>query len=160
MKMGKFPVVLLIVALACLSVSAAKRKPAPPKYNPWQISYEDALKQAKDFDRPVMICFLGSDWCPYCIKLLKEVLDTRDFGGWAMQNLVVMVADYPKKITLPPEMIKRNDALKEKFNVHGFPQVVLVAADGSELGRIGGYSGKEKWQAQLRQGMEKGKAKP
>jgi hypothetical protein len=89
---------MIVVALA-LQVDgalAAKKRQEGPKADPWQVSYELALKQAKESNRPVLACFLGSDWCPYCVRLLKESIWTNEFRIWAAEKAVVLILDFPK----------------------------------------------------------------
>jgi thioredoxin-related protein len=133
---------------------AASKRPAPAA-TPWVTNYDQAVKLAEGSKRPILACFLGSDWCPYCIRLLKEVLTTADFRAWSATNVVVLVVDSPKNSQLPPALKAQNQALREKFSVKGLPTCVLIAADSSELGRVGGYESRESWQKSLQKLMTK-----
>ena len=45
----------------------------------WQVDIEKAKQLASKEDRKIVLVFQGSDWCAPCIKLQKEVWDTREF---------------------------------------------------------------------------------
>jgi protein disulfide-isomerase len=38
---------------------------------------------------------------------------------------------------LPPEQVKANQALQEKYGIEGYPTVVIVNAEGKEIARTG-----------------------
>ena len=40
----------------------------------WQTDYKQALAQAAQEKKRVLLDFTGSDWCPYCVQMDKEVL--------------------------------------------------------------------------------------
>jgi len=134
------------VALLANESLAGKKSKSATTTDQWQISYDMALKQAKASNRPILACFLGSDWCPYCIRLIKESLLTNDFRSWAADKAVVLIVDFPKKTPQSLAIKAQNEALQKRYQVKGFPAVLLISTDGSEIGRLGGYSGKESWE--------------
>jgi thiol-disulfide isomerase/thioredoxin len=80
------------------------------------------------------IVFSGSDWCKGCIQFRKKVLSDPSFESFAKENLDVVVADFPQRIKLPPDVVQQNEALAEKYNPKGvFPNLVLLAPDGSRF---------------------------
>ena len=159
MQDRRFAMVLIVVVLASLSLGAGKR-PSAAKRNPWQVSYVDALKQAQDLKKPILACFVGSDWCMDCMHLLKETLATSEFASWSTNNVVVLIVDFPHKTPQSPPIKLQNKALKEKFSVNGYPQILLLSSGGDVIDRFGGYHGKEKWQKRLQAAMEKVETKP
>ena len=84
--------------------------------------------------------FTGSDWCSWCIKFKKEVLDTAEFQDYAAKNVVLVELDYPSKKVQSAELKKANAALKDQYNIHGYPTLVVLDKDGKEIGRQVGYS--------------------
>ena len=120
MKCRVFGMTLIVVMLASPSLGASTSQPTA-KGNPWRMSYDEARKQAQDLHKPILACFVGSDWCPYCIRLLKEKLNTSDFTKWAARNVVLLIVDFPKKTPQDSAVKKRNQSLKEKFKVKGYP---------------------------------------
>lgn len=106
----------------------------------WLTDLNKALDQAKKEKKVVLIDFTGSDWCGWCIKFKKEVLSTDEFAKYAEKNLVLVELDFPAKKAQPEELKKANEALKQKYDVKGFPTFILLNADGKEIGRQVGYT--------------------
>lgn len=107
----------------------------------WLTDYNQALAKAKAEKKLVLLDFTGSDWCPPCKNLHKNVLSTREFLDYAAKNLVLVEVDFPRQKQLPAEQRKANQALAERFNIRAYPTIVLLNAEGRELGRTQGYSG-------------------
>ena len=108
-------------------------------------TYSKALADAKTHNKIILADFTGSDWCPYCVQLKQEVLDTVEFQKWARYKFVFLELDFPRLIAQPDNIKKQNKALYSHFSVNGFPTVLLINGDGQELGRIVGYPGKDNW---------------
>ena len=95
--------------------------------------YNAALKRAKDNSKPIFILFTGSDWCSWCVKFEKEVLSKSEFLDYATNTWELVVADFPQKKKIAPELKKQYQALQKKYAVRGFPTVMLIDARGKEL---------------------------
>ncbi|GIX50040.1 MAG: hypothetical protein KatS3mg132_234 [Limisphaera sp.] len=107
----------------------------------WLEDLPQALEKAKAEKKQVLVNFTGSDWCGFCIRLKKDVFDTREFAEYAEKNLVLVEVDFPRKKEQSKERKEANRKLQEKFNVEGFPTLVLLNAKGKEVGRMVGYGG-------------------
>jgi protein disulfide-isomerase len=129
---------MAILALGLLC-SCAKEEPAGPMT--WLTDLPKALEQAKAAKKLVMIDFTGSDWCPPCITLKRKVLATKRFQEYADKNLVLVEVDFPNNLPQTPELKKANRDLAGKYQVEGYPTVILLDANGKELSRSDGYSG-------------------
>lgn len=106
----------------------------------WLTDLDKALEIAKKDKKIVLINFTGSDWCGWCIKFKNEVLTKDEFLSYADKNLVLVELDFPAKKQLPADLKKKNNELKEKYKVNGFPTFVVLNADGKEIGRQVGYT--------------------
>jgi FAD:protein FMN transferase len=94
----------------------------------------EAFAKAKELNRPVFLVFSGSDWCVPCIRFEKEIMSDTSFINYSDENLIVLVADFPQKKKLPPEIISQNDKLAEKYNPKGlFPHLLLLSPDGNVI---------------------------
>src|SRR5258708_39720593 len=71
-------------------------EPAKVKQTKWLNLYDAAIIAARKQDKTILAYFSGSDWCPYCQKLEKDVLNTPMFQEWATKNVVLLQIDYPK----------------------------------------------------------------
>lgn len=106
----------------------------------WHTDIQEALKKAKEEEKPLILVFQGSDWCAPCIKLDRQVWSTEAFKAYAASHYVMLQADFPrkKKNALPEAQQKKNDALAEKYNPNGyFPFVVILDGEGHVLGNTG-----------------------
>jgi thiol:disulfide interchange protein len=115
----------------------------------WQVHAADALwltdlakaqAKAKAENKLVLMDFNGSDWCPPCKALRKNVLSTQEFVDYAKKNLVLVDVDFPHT-EQDPALKKANQALGEKYGIEGLPTVIVLSSDGKQLKKNVGYSG-------------------
>jgi len=132
-------VVFTSLAMAFFAIPAKIALAASPGDAFWLTNYEQALAQAAKEKKSVLIDFTGSDWCPYCIQMDKEVLDQPEFIEFAKNNLVLLKLDFPRRKKLPPQEKEQNHKLGEQFEVEGYPTYILVDPTGKELKRQVGY---------------------
>ena len=147
MKTSRLALLCLMVALVVSGWMTVRADDAGSKG--WLTDYKQALANGKANKKIVFADFTGSDWCGFCIKLKKEVLDTDDLKKMAADKFVLLELDYPRAKEQSDEQKQQNADLAKQFKVHGFPTIILLDGDGKELGRIVGYGGKDKWAAQL-----------
>jgi thioredoxin-related protein len=105
----------------------------------WQTDYKQALVEAAQENKRVLLDFAGSDWCPACIQMDKDVLNQPDFKKFAASNLILVKLDYPRRKQLPPAEAEQNRKLQQKFTIEGFPTYVLLDPSGKEVRRQLGY---------------------
>ena len=108
----------------------------------WLTDFSKAQAQAKKENKLVLMDFNGSDWCPPCKALKKNVFSTSEFSTYARKNLVLVDVDFPRHTAQAAELKKANQALSEKHKIEVFPTVIVVDADGKQVKRIEGYDGK------------------
>src|SRR5262245_42229210 len=113
------------VAVAALALALGVFAVARAEDSAWSSDYKASLAKAKKEKRLVLADFTGSDWCGWCIKLKKEVFDTKEFQDWSAKNVVLLELDFPKKKTLDPEVKKQNEELLKKHGVKGFPTILF-----------------------------------
>ena len=109
----------------------------------WTMDYEAALELATKEKRPLFLNFTGSDWCGYCIKMDHEVFSKETWRDYAAANLVLVTLDFPSNESLVPDKYKkRNETLRQKYDVEGYPTYVVLTPGGdTELGRLGAEPG-------------------
>ena len=106
----------------------------------WLTDFEAAKKQAAEEKKPILMFFTGSDWCHWCQKLHEEVLDKDEFQKFAKDNVILLELDFPNSIPQSDALKKQNKELDEKFEVRGYPTMILVDSDGKkEIDRTVGY---------------------
>ena len=121
-------------------------KPCCKKEVVWLTDFEAAKKLAKKENKSIFIDFSGSDWCGWCIKLDKEVFMKSEFIEYANKNLILVMADFPSKKIQTAEIKKQNKALKAKYDVRGFPTVIILDSNAKKVGQMGyQYGGPKKY---------------
>lgn len=105
----------------------------------WTMDYDAALKLAGEKNLPLLLNFTGSDWCGWCKLMDENVYAKPAWQKYAAENILTVTIDFPKdKSRVPSEFAERNEKLKEKFGVEGYPTYVILDSDGAtELGRLG-----------------------
>lgn len=103
----------------------------------WLDDFEKAKKLAEEKNVPILAYFSGSDWCGWCKRLDSEVLSKDVFKEFASKNFVLFLADFPSRKKLDEGTAKQNDALQKRYNVQGFPTLLVLKSDGSVVAQTG-----------------------
>lgn len=123
---------LLTLVLGTLSVWAS-----PVWFTDMEVAKTAALKSGK----PILVDFTGSDWCPPCKALHKNVFESPEFAQ-ASAAYVLLELDFPQKIAQDPTVKAKNAELSKKYAVTGFPTVLLLdAKTGDVFGKTVGFGG-------------------
>jgi len=118
--------------LACLALCQVNAAPLQ-----WQTDVPKAQAKAKAEKKLVMLNFTGSDWCGFCIRLSKEVFSQPAFIEYADKNLVAVEVDFPRKKDLSAAQKQANAALAQKYNIAGYPTIIVLDSDGKKIGELG-----------------------
>ena len=105
----------------------------------WPTDYKAGLAQAAKEDKMVLLNFTGSDWCGWCIKLVKDTFSKPEFQKFADKNLVLVELDFPNGKPQSAEVKAQNEKLSKEYGVEGFPTLVLLNSKGKEVARNVGY---------------------
>jgi phage shock protein E len=170
-KMNKSPVPVFLFStlLVIAAVAAEARQPesaaaagivkasADPQTTPsapqgketgliWLTNLPQAQARAKAEGKSVLLFFHGSDWCPPCIEMQHQVLESPAFAQYARRALVLVDVDFPEKSSQNEGLMRANVALKSKFNlsqesVEGIPTIVLLNEAGETVFQETGYAG-------------------
>lgn len=142
--MKKISLMVVLLTLLGTSVEAQSwlnKEKEPEKSRGWLDNFEQAKKEAKEHKQPIFAFFTGSDWCGWCVKLKKEVLDTKEFQSFAADNMILFEADFPRQKKINDKVKKQNAELQKQYGVRGYPTVFLLDAEGKQVGRTGYKAG-------------------
>jgi thiol-disulfide isomerase/thioredoxin len=129
----------LICALA-LSVQAA---PATPDGIAWFEGDVDAAFAAARRERKPLFLYWGAVWCPPCNQVKATIFNRQDFIARSRHFVPVYIdGDSPAA-----------QALASRFKVSGYPTMVLLRADGTEITRLPGEVDGERYVAALNLGL-------
>ncbi len=104
----------------------------------WSTDLPSALTEAAQNNKVCLVDFNGSDWCPPCIALRKNIFDSAEFLEYAKDKFVLVDIDFPHKTPLSEEQTKVNRELAKTFGVRAYPTVLVLNQDQI---LIGGFLG-------------------
>ncbi len=108
----------------------------------WVVDFEKAKAQAAKEGKSILMEFTGSDWCPPCKALHKNVLIKDVFKTEMPKSFVLLKLDSPRdKSKQTPEEIEQYKVLSAKYGVKGVPTIFLADAKGRPYYETVGYSG-------------------
>jgi thioredoxin-related protein len=127
---------LAVGTAAILSLSAAQADEG------WVVDFEKAKVQAVKEGKSIFMEFTGSDWCPPCKALHKNVLSQDVFKTEMPKNFILLKLDSPRdKSKQMPEEIEQYKVLSAKYGIQGVPTIFLADAKGRPYYQTVGYSG-------------------
>jgi protein disulfide-isomerase len=130
--------IAILVALGLFSAVSARAD------SPWGTDVKKAQEEAKANHKLLLLDFTGSDWCGYCIQLDRAILSKPEFKDYANKNLVLVEVDFPRRggprwNAQSAELQKQNEQLAEKFDINGFPTLVVLNGEGKTVWRYDGF---------------------
>ena len=99
----------------------------------WSTDLEAAFAKAKKEKKSVLVEFTGSDWCPPCIQMRKNVFSKKEFTSAASKDFILVELDFPRK---DKALKAKNTPYAEKYKIEGFPTVILFDSKGKEYNRF------------------------
>lgn len=127
--MRKF--VMLTVSFMCITLTCHA--------DIWMTDYDQALEKGIRENKPIFLLFTGSDWCGWCIKLEDQVFSEDEFEEYATEKLVCVKADFPRDNDQSEEVKKQNKRLQKKFDISGYPTVLILNPNNEEIIAGTGY---------------------
>jgi protein disulfide-isomerase len=100
-------------------------------------NFPRSAELAKSTNRPLLLAFLGTDWSISSLKLDREVFDQAELSDNSKYNFLLCKLHFYQTQERSPETIRQNEELATKYKVQEFPTVVVLGADGREIGRLG-----------------------
>jgi thioredoxin-related protein len=124
----------LVAVLLLAEVSFAE---GPGKNVHWQKDLKSAHKLAVAQGKPILLVF-GAEWCTYCHKLEKNVIDQPETAAYINANFIPvhLDADHEKRIV-------------EILEVDSLPCTVVLSPNADLLGKYDGYAEAKKYNANL-----------
>lgn len=107
----------------------------------WLTNLEEAQKQSKATNKPILVYFTGSDWCAPCVALKSDFFESDDFATYSNDFILVMI-DYPRRVDIVSEtQLAYNKKVIAKYNESKtFPKILIMDKNGKEKDKLSGYS--------------------
>ena len=129
----------IVPVAATVATTATPKTPAGTAG--WTTDYAAAMARAKEENRHVFLFFTGSDWCGWCMRLQKEILTTPEFARFASEKLVLVELDFPRSKPQAAAVKAQNQQLARKFEIRGYPSVIVLDGSGRKVGQLGYQEG-------------------
>jgi thioredoxin-related protein len=110
---------------------------APAIAADWMTDLDAAKTQAAEQGKDILVNFTGSDWCGYCIRMRKDVLEQPEFDAYAADKFVLLEIDIPRGPLAQDERERRMNICRQ-YDVTGFPTFLVLNSAGDVLG---GFTG-------------------
>ena len=146
-------VALTLLAVIGLSLTAVAEEG-------WLVDFAKAKAQSAKEGKPILMEFTGSDWCPPCKALHKNVLTSAVFKKQMPEKFILLKLDNPRdKSKQTPAEIAQYKKLSSEYKVRGVPTVIIADAKGKEQHRQVGYRSSvtaEQWVAKIMAAVKAG----
>lgn len=134
--------VLFITALAAgISFVAYAKDGSGSDRIKWRYSYNQAVIEAQDQDKPVLVYFTA-DWCGPCKQMKAWVFSDKSISEY------IETAFVPVKVDLSEEGLP-DQHLADKYNVTGIPTLLTLTTSGQPISISTGSLSKDQLMAWL-----------
>ena len=101
----------------------------------WQTDFEAAMQKAKAANKKLVILFTGTNWCPACMQLEKDVLVNKQFINEIQNKYVFLKIEFP---TFQVDKVENSSykELLDKYDVKMFPTMLVVDQQGSVVKEV------------------------
>lgn len=103
----------------------------------WETDFARVSADARKSGSYMLLYFSGSDWCHWCMKINSEFFNSDVFKKFAKENLLCVSVDFPRQKTLSKELKEQNESLAKKYDVRGYPKVIILSPEGEIVGQTG-----------------------
>ncbi len=118
----------------------------------WFVHYDDALAAARRENKKILLLHTGSDWCGWCKRLVRDVLEKEEFKRFARNNLILLYFDSPsRRHPMSADQREHVKQVESKLNVSGgYPGTFIFDTNGQRVGKISGYRKLEGYLSELK----------
>jgi len=128
--------VLIIILLIGWQFTQAQEGSSEIK---WYTDFKKAQKIAQKEHKPIVMLFTGSDWCPPCRAMHRDLFINEEFIKLS-KKVVLVYVDFPRRKPMSAEQRQKNDQLRMKYRARGgVPAMVAITPEGKVIKEITGY---------------------
>lgn len=98
----------------------------------WHSEYSQAIAKSQAQGKPLIILFTGTQWCPACMQLERDVLANPQFTRALANRFVFLKAEFPDRSF---RSMQRSPyySLMTRYDVQAFPTLVVINEKGDRL---------------------------
>ncbi|MDE0735926.1 MAG: thioredoxin family protein [Pirellulaceae bacterium] len=138
--MNKIWLIRGAMAALMLGVLLAQAPNAVAAEKGWLVSFEEAKAAAAKEKKTIFMEFTGSDWCPPCKALAKNVLTQDAFKTEAPKQFILLKLDNPRDKSKQTDAEKAQyPKLAAQYKVTGVPTIILADEQGRPFAKMVGY---------------------
>lgn len=107
----------------------------------WLTNYDTALAEAEKEDKNILVYFTGSDWCPPCKMLKKDLFETTTFQDIS-NDYIMSYIDMPlnRDLISAEQLQHKKDVSSKRNRKRAVPLLTILNSKGKELNAYSGYS--------------------
>lgn len=130
---------IVLILTLCMSTFFYAQQNSGAQLN-WETNFDVAKVKAQKSNKPILMLFTGSDWCPPCKALKKDVLNSSMFKEKS-KVFVLLLVDFPKnKERISSQQANANKELNMAYGVRSFPTLIAVDYKGNVIDKIKNYN--------------------
>jgi protein disulfide-isomerase len=99
----------------------------------WQNDYPKAQTVAMQKQKPLLVAFLGPNWCGSSDQFENEILASPDFLEGIKGEMLLVKVDLPEKFQ---EENYQGKGLKERYEISECPSLILLDSNGIEIAKL------------------------
>lgn len=122
--------IIIVIAIAGYALLGSQKQDNTEKQGSdkkWYTDLNAAFQQAQNTNKPIFIDFFAS-WCSPCQQLDKNTFSNQQVKDKLSSKYVTVKID-----------VDKNPDLVSKYKIYGYPTMVFLNPDGTEIKRIDGY---------------------
>lgn len=99
----------------------------PIQQEKWLTEHTEAISKAQVENKPLLLLFLGSGWCPWSDQLCQKILSKKEFTDILSRDFVLVKVNCPETGSHP---------LKERYGVQQCPFFLIVDPSGEKIAEV------------------------
>lgn len=102
----------------------------------WHTTLEEAQAESIEKHQPILLLLTGSDWCPPCKCLEKNILNTKRFAASVQGKFILCKLEFLRHTSQPDSVINYNYKVLRQYGCSGYPTVLILNSNLKKTGEI------------------------
>ncbi len=130
--MSRLKIIILILGISAL-VSLSFRSAPKSQEIEW-LDIETAMEQARVQQKPIFVD-VYTDWCSWCVRMDRVTFENEEIIEYVNENYIAVKlnAENASSASFLNQNYTYRQLAVDRFGVRGFPTIVFINADGSQV---------------------------